>query len=107
MKTLTLFDARQLVEQEPRLVVIETLPEEFYAEFHLPRAECVPLDDEFEASVRQIATDLATPMMVYGMDAKDRAPERAAQRLERMGFAAVCVYPGGKIEWKENGLATD
>ena len=106
MKSLTLFDARRLVEQEPNLVVLETLDDEYFDDFHLPRAKSVPLGDDFEASVRDLAIDPSTPLLVYGMDAKDTSASLAAKRLERMGFADVSLFPGGKIEWKENGLPT-
>ncbi|HEX6984558.1 MAG TPA: rhodanese-like domain-containing protein [Planctomycetaceae bacterium] len=107
MDTVTLFDTRRLLQQEPGLTVIETLPDEFYDEFHLPGAKNVPLDDRFEESARRVAPDPSKPVLVYGLDRKSDAPVKAAQRLERLGYARVYVFPGGKIEWKENGLATE
>jgi rhodanese-related sulfurtransferase len=107
MKTATFLDARRLVEQEPELTVIEVLPEELYEEVHLPGAKCVPLDGQFEQNVRQAAPDPTKPVMVYAMDQTDRSAERAAQRMERLGYRDVHVFVDGKIGWMENGLPTE
>ena len=107
MKTLNIRDARRLVEQNEDLTVVETLPAEYFDEFHLPGAKNVPLDEDFEKAMRQAVPDEESPVMVYCMDRNCDASEKAAARLERMGYTDVYDLPGGKIEWKENGLPTE
>lgn len=104
MKPINVLDARRLIDEEPDLTVIETLPEEYFDESHLPGAKNIPLDDQFEEQVQMIAPDLHKPVLVYSLDAKSKTSHKAASRLERIGYDNVYDFVGGKIEWQENGL---
>jgi len=104
MKPINVLDARRLIDEEPDLTVIETLPEEYFDESHLPGAKNIPLDDQFEEQVQMIAPDMHKPVLVYSLDAKSKTSHKAASRLERIGYDNVYDFVGGKIEWQENGL---
>ena len=47
------------------------------------------------------------PVVVYGTDAQDDLPHRAAAELERRGCTDVRVYRGGMVAWLAEGLPSE
>jgi len=91
---------RELIDQGAQLV--EVLPEEDYAELHLPGAISIPLKalDEQTATV----LDRAKPVIVYCWDGLCDLSPRAAQRLASLGFTQVYDYASSKVDWMARGL---
>lgn len=76
--------------------LIEVLPPEQYEWAHLPGAVNVPLPELAAAAAR---LDRSRPVIVYCHDGLCDMSSRAAHRLERLGFAEVCDYAAGKLDW--------
>ena len=100
----TELDTAALEALLPDVQLIEVLPEEEYAEEHLPGARNLPLAD-----LERDAADLEKqrPVVVYGFDLQDDRASRAAARLEAQGFRDVRVYAPGKIAWLAEGLPSE
>lgn len=84
-------------------VLLEALPEKYYADGHLPGARHLPHD-----AVRERAADVAPEkdraVVVYCANEACRNSHQAAAALEMLGYADVAVYPGGKQDWESAGL---
>src|SRR5207248_2978064 len=94
---------RELLDAGAQLV--EVLPEEEYAEEHLPGAVNIPLkrlDAETAGGL-----DRDAPVVVYCWDELCDMSPRAACRLDTLGFREVYDYLPGKAEWLGHGLATE
>jgi len=91
---------RELIDQGAQLV--EVLPEEDYAELHLPGAISIPLKalDEQSAAV----LDRSKPVIAYCWDGLCDLSPRAAQRLVSLGFTQVYDYASSKVDWMARGL---
>jgi rhodanese-related sulfurtransferase len=91
---------RELIDEGAQLV--EVLPEEDYAELHLPGAISIPLKrlDEHSAAV----LDRSKPVIAYCWDSLCDLSPRAAQRLAGLGFAQVYDYVPSKVDWMARGL---
>ena len=105
-KTITRSDlARRLADGAP-LVLLEALPEGYFREGHLPTARNMPHD-----RVRQLAPTLLprkdVAIVVYCASSTCHNSAVAAQALAGLGYQDVSVFPGGKQEWKEAGLALE
>jgi rhodanese-related sulfurtransferase len=84
--------------------LVEVLPEEEYAEEHLPGAIHLPLKSLTARSARTL--DRSRPVVVYCWDALCDMSPRAAWDLERFGFDPVFDYTTGKADWIAAGLTT-
>lgn len=93
---------QSLVDEEAQLV--EVLPEDEYAEEHLPGAVHVPLKALNATTASQL--DKTKPVIVYCWDALCDMSPRAAWHLERLGFHQVYDYSAGKADWIAAGLPT-
>lgn len=107
MQTINRDTAQTMIQERDDVTVIESLPSEYYEKFHLPGAKNVPLDDQFDATVKQAAHDKSKPVLVYCMDAECDASPKAAQRMEELGYTDVYDYEAGKVDWKEAGLPVE
>ena len=84
-------------------VLLEALPERYFAQKHLPGALHFPHDQVAELAPR-IVPDRSTPIVVYCASRTCQNSHIAAQRLAQLGYADVAVYAGGKQDWEEAGL---
>ncbi|MBR9800727.1 MAG: rhodanese-like domain-containing protein [Rubinisphaera brasiliensis] len=107
MQTINRQQARELIDNEPDLAVVEVLNQEEYADFHLPRAEHVPYGDQFDQQIEQKFSDKTRPMLVYCKNTECPASEKAASRLDELGYRSVFDYEAGKVDWKEAGLPVE
>lgn len=109
METISRDQARSLVKdrEQENVTVVEALPEEYFNKYHLPGARNVPLDENFDETIQQVAPDKSQPVMVYCADADCDASPKAAKRMEELGYTRVFDYEAGKVDWKEAGLTVE
>jgi len=88
--------------------IINVLPEDVYAQEHIPRSTNIPLGkDDFVAQVESVVASKEDPVVVYcASDTCDASP-KAARQLEGAGFTNVLDYEGGTAAWKEQGLPVE
>jgi rhodanese-related sulfurtransferase len=91
---------QRLVEEGAQLV--EVLPQDEYAEEHLPGAIHLPLKSLTAKTASRLDKD--KPVIVYCWDALCDMSPRAAWHLERLGFPIVYDYSTGKADWIAAGL---
>jgi rhodanese-related sulfurtransferase len=84
-------------------LLLEALPERYYAQKHLPGAVLFP-HDQVDRRAGQVIPDQSTPVVVYCASRSCQNSRIAAQRLIQLGYSDVSVYEGGKQEWEESGL---
>lgn len=65
MKTITREQTQNLMDSRKKLTVVEVLKPEAFRKFHLPGAKNVPLDDDFDTNIQQVAPDKQQPVLVY------------------------------------------
>src|SRR5262245_36876712 len=89
-----------------RPVLVEALPEKYFRDWRLPRARHLP-HDEVERLAACVRAGRSAAIVVYGASRSCQNSHVAAGKLVRMGYENVAVYPGGKQEWSEAGLAIE
>jgi rhodanese-related sulfurtransferase len=89
-------ELRSLLEQGGTQLV-EVLPDQEYAEEHLPGAINIPLKSLDGDAVSEL--DRSRPIVVYCWDELWDMSPRAAWQLEALGFQDVYDFVAGKAEW--------
>lgn len=84
-------------------VVVEALPEKYFAAKHLPGARHLP-HDQVDALAASVIPDRNAEVVVYCANRRCQNSHVAAHRLGVRGYANVSVYAGGKQDWEEGGL---
>ena len=87
---------------ENRAVLVEALPEKYYAEGHLPGA--IQLNyDEIGSRAETALPDKDALIITYC--AGDSCPNSglAADNLSSMGYTNIKNYVGGKKDWVDSG----
>lgn len=105
MKKIDRIQLQQQMQNRPALTIIEVLPREDYEKFHIPGALNVPLDAQFEANIQRAAPDKEAPVAVYCANTQCPASERAARKMESLGYRQVYDYEAGKEDWRSAGLS--
>ena len=105
-RSLTRHELTAELSQTPTPVLVEALAARHYRDGHLPGARHLPHDRVAELAPT-ILPDKRAPIVVYCASSTCRNSHLAAQALERMGYANVGVYGGGKQDWVEAGLALE
>ena len=88
----------------PRLVLVEALPEKYYRHGHLPGALNIP-HDAVDALAPTLLPDRSAEIVVYCANGPCKNSGIAAQRLAEIGYANVRDYHEGKADWVAAGLA--
>jgi rhodanese-related sulfurtransferase len=88
------------------VTVVEALPEDVYAQGHLPGAVNIR-PRRSEELAPHLLPDLDARVVVYCGSATCDASLRVAQRLTDMGYRDVHRYTGGKQDWTDAGLPID
>ncbi|NVB84199.1 MAG: rhodanese-like domain-containing protein [Kofleriaceae bacterium] len=88
---------------DPRLVLLEALPEKYYTDGHLPGARWFPHDRAKELATVAVPRKDA-PVVVYCASATCQNSHVAAKALTDLGYTDVQVYAGGKADWEAAGL---
>lgn len=86
--------------------LFEALPEPHFAAGHIPGAVAMPLDRIGEVAARH-APGKDREIVVYCSSTECRNSKVAARKLAELGYGSVRVFPGGKAEWKDSGLALE
>lgn len=109
MQTVNRKDARFLINHrdEENLAVVEVLGSDKFAEYHLPGALNVPLGDDFEQRISEAVPNKQQPVLLYCYDSDCQAAEKAAERMEAVGYQKVYDYEAGKVDWKAAGLPVE
>lgn len=93
----------ELIHGDDNTILVEALPEEVYAEGHLPGAVNIrPRRVDELAPV--LLPDPNARIVVYCGSASCDASLRVAQRLHRLGYRNVLRYTAGKEDWIAAGL---
>jgi rhodanese-related sulfurtransferase len=88
------------------IVILEALPEGYYAKAHLPGAINLPHDKVRELAPR-LLPDRSAEIVTYCASATCQNSHIAADTLRAMGYANVSVYAEGKQDWIEAGLPVE
>jgi rhodanese-related sulfurtransferase len=103
-KEIDVDELRALLEQGTSQLV-EVLPDQEYAEEHLPDAINIPLKSLSASTVASL--DTSRPIVVYCWDDLWDMSPRAAWQLEALGFKDVYDFVSGKAEWISRGLPVE
>jgi len=96
-------DLRSKLSTASRPVLVEALPEKYYAAKHLPGALHLP-HDQVDTLAAGVLPEKAAEIVVYCANRQCQNSHMAAHRLSVLGYTNVSVYAGGKQEWEEAGL---
>lgn len=86
--------------------LVEALPERYFLDAHLPGALNLP-HDAVDALAPALLPDRQADIVVYCASAQCRNSDIAAERLQRLGYAKVRVYSGGKQDWADAGMPVE
>jgi polyisoprenoid-binding protein YceI/rhodanese-related sulfurtransferase len=108
LKTINRTQLKQWMDEARSFVLIDVLPEEFYAAVHLPGAKnaCV-YNVDFVTEAERIAPDKNKPVVVYCNAVTSKAAETAGQKLINAGFTDVQHYAGGTVDWRRAGNSVE
>jgi rhodanese-related sulfurtransferase len=107
MRTISREEVKRKLAQDGNVAVVEALPKDSYAEFHLPGAINVPFGDRFAKDIQAAIPDKNRTIIVYCMNAECDASPKAVKRMEKLGYTNVFDYEAGKVDWKEAGLPVE
>jgi rhodanese-related sulfurtransferase len=103
LNAITLEQLKQRLSSASPPVLLEALPERYYAKEHLPGARLFP-HDQVEQLAPQVIPNKGASIVVYCASVTCQNSHSAAHHLMRLGYSDVSVYAGGKKEWAESGL---
>lgn len=104
MQIINRNELAQMLARRRDVVLIEALAEDDYARRHLPCAINVPLDDaHFAERVREAVPEPEYNIVVYCSNADSAISQRAASRIEALGYVSVYQYRDGKEGWFREG----
>lgn len=102
MKTITTEDLKALKDQNKNVTLVNTLAAESFQKTMIPGAINVPLDsNDFAARMEHEAGGKNKPIVVYCASQQCDSSEKAARKLESVGFTAVSRYTGGAAAWQQ------
>jgi len=101
--TLDQLNARRAAN--PRLVLVEALPEKYFRDGHLPGARHLPHDRVADLAA-SVLPELSAEIVVYCASKTCQNSHIAARELTKRGYTQVAVFAGGKQEWVDAGLPT-
>ena len=87
------------------LVLVDALPESYYAQQHLPGAVNLVADD-VEARAATLLPDRGAAIVTYCSNRACPNSSQVAARLEQLGYTNVRKYPDGIQDWVQAGLPT-
>ena len=103
LKTITRNDLGRWIRSVNPPLLLEALPERYYADKHLPGARLFP-HDQVEQLAPVAAPDQSAAIVVYCASRTCQNSQMAARQLIRLGYTDVTVYEGGKQDWEQGGF---
>lgn len=88
------------------VVVLESLPQDYFDAEHLPGAKNLPLEGLPER-VPTLVAEKDSPIVTYCSNTACSNSKAAASTLRSLGYTQVRVFEGGKQEWIEAGLPVE
>jgi len=104
---ITTKDLKAKMDNKEAFVLVEVLGSATFAEFHLPSAINVPVDDTFETGIQKAVPDKNKTVVVYCRDIECHASAKATRRMEALGYTNLLEYHNGKDGWKAAGLSVE
>ena len=99
---------RQLLTTPSAPALIHLLPDEDFAEAHLPGARCFCVyESAFLTKIHEAFPDKDTPLLVYGESDDTQEAATAVTRLRAAGFTHVTRLAGGLRAWRNAGEAIE
>jgi rhodanese-related sulfurtransferase len=105
-RQLTRAELQARLAANPRVVLLEALPEKYYRDWHLPGAKHMP-HDQAGSLAPELVPDKSSEIVVYCASETCQNSHVAAARLLQLGYTDVAVYAGGKRDWSEAGLPVE
>lgn len=102
-RTITREELRIKLSSASRPLLVEALPEKYYAAKHLPGSLHLP-HDQVDALAAGLLPQKSAEIVVYCANRQCQNSHFAAHRLSVLGYTNVSVYAGGKQDWEEAGL---
>jgi rhodanese-related sulfurtransferase len=102
--TITRAELEARLAANPKLVLVEALPEKYYLDGHLPGAINIP-HDAVDSLTPTLLPDKAAEIVVYCANGPCKNSAIAAARLSELGYGNVRDYHEGKADWVAAGLA--
>jgi rhodanese-related sulfurtransferase len=94
------------IERGADFVLVDTLPGSVYRRHHIPGAINI-VSDDIEVEAPERLPDRDRTVVVYCTSERCRRSEKAAARLERLGYRDVRDYVEGRRDWEDAGYAVD
>ena len=109
MKLITTEDLKKKIDGGDDFVLVEVIGPETFAEYHIPGAINVPVDDTFEDEIVKTVPEKDKMVVVYCYGIECHASPKAAKRMAALGYTNVYEYQTGKDGWKAAGneIVTD
>lgn len=95
-------DLKARIDNGQDTILIEALPERYFAESHLPGAINIP-HEEIQAQAADKLPDKDAAIVVYCANTACQNSRIAAQALDRQGYSNVFEFVEGKQAWEEAG----
>jgi rhodanese-related sulfurtransferase len=103
LNTIERDDLNRRIQSANPPLLLEALPERYYAQKRLPGARLFP-HDQVERLAPALAPDKSAQIVVYCASRTCQNSHMAARHLMRLGYTDVTVYEGGKLDWEAGGL---
>ena len=97
---------RDWVERGVDFVLVDTLPASVYCRHHIPGAINI-VSDDIETEAPRRLPDRDRTVVVYCTSERCRRSEKAAARLQWLGYRDVRDYVAGRRDWEDAGYAVD
>lgn len=100
MTTITTQELKQKKQENPDVLLINTLDQEHFAKTRIPDAINVPQSEpNFVEQVKQKAGTKDAEIVVYCASSECDSSTKAAQKLEQAGFSHVYDFEAGAKGW--------
>lgn len=104
---ITTAQLKEKIDKREDFALVEVLSPETFAEFHLPGAINVPVDDTFEAGIQRAVPDKNKLVVIYCRNIECHASAKAVSRMEALGYTNVLEFHNGKEGWRAAGLPVE
>ena len=83
--------------RDSRVCIVSTLPA--HDQSCLIARTLAPQEEERRLNAHLKRGEARCPIVVYGRNAADGAPDKKCRQLQNLGFTSVRLYAGGLFEW--------